>query len=139
MKTNNTLPVVLVLIGVAVVFLIAGFYASFLLQENRIMPGANTAENSLKILRSDLIPSIVAFGQIKNISGRTVTLSYDIDTLVIDLAPEAKVFISGEKEMNFSDLKVGDYINISLKVYPDDTVKGSRILRLMGSGEGAPL
>ena len=96
-------------------------------------------ENMIKILSSSkVIPSIVAFGQVGEISGRTVTLTYGTESLAIPIREDAKIYsFSGttnqktppeQKTAEFKDIKVGDKLNITLKILSNGEIEGLSVI-----------
>ena len=86
--------------------------------EGKLQPVINT-------LSSGVIQSIVASGQIQNISGRTIVLISGNDKAILNVPKSAQVFsytgkngiASGTPEaVNFSNLKIGNNITANLKL-----------------------
>ena len=142
-KDNNTL-----------VFLIAGGLAIFLLggglgmfyqfqkdtvrndQNDKILKTADT-------LSSELVPSMVAFGQVASVIGRDITIfSNDGKVLSVKINENAPIYsyIAGSKEPNIqsrvalNEIKKGNMVNITMKLMPDGSLTGQLILILAGGG-----
>lgn len=104
--------------------------------------GAENMSAAVKALSSDSVQSIVAFGQVKKITGRTIVLSYAGKTLSAVIANDAKIFSfasagqgasQGQKEVSFNSIKEGDSLNIILKLYPDGRIEGRQVIIFSGS------
>lgn len=99
------------------------------------MQKGSFGDAAVRALSSKVIPSIVAYGQVTNISGRNITLSHNGDSLTIPVATDAQVssFASGltaEQDVGFGDVKKGDYINISVKLSADGSMEGRAVIIL---------
>jgi len=88
---------------------------------------------------SKLINSIIAFGKISNVSGRTITLTSGTDTLEITMRANAQIYsfttptssggqLTGTPAQNvvaFEDIKVGDNLNVNMRMLPDGSFEGA--------------
>jgi len=140
--------VIIVLIGGAIL-LGAGYLAGVSLEKERTAPDLEKLEklekinnvlnsfNSLKV-----IPSIVAFGEVTEISGRTVTLTYGAENLPIKIKENAKIssltalvpdveggqVVPEQKTVEFKDIKIGDNLNVSLRLLPEGELEGLSVI-----------
>lgn len=98
------------------------------------------AANSLS---SKVVSSIVAYGQVKSINGRNITLSNLGDELSILIADNAQVYsfsapVAGkngvvapvQQIIKFGDIKIGDSVNVSVKLLPSGQIQGTSIIIL---------
>ncbi len=118
------------------VLLVVGVSAGILLEKMALDPKLEKANTAIKAINSKLIPYITAFGAIQSISGRELTLNYSEETLTIKIRSDAKVLTienktdgtSAQKEIQMSDLNVGDYVNVNVNISQDNILEGSRVL-----------
>jgi len=89
--------------------------------------------DTINSLSSKVFSSIIAYGQVQAIEGRNVTVSNLGDNLTISLIDSAQVYffeaIGGsaapvQKKGAFGDIKVGDKVNISVRVLPAGGLEG---------------
>lgn len=90
-------------------------------------------------LSSKVVSSMTAFGQVKNIDGRNITLSNLGDDLTISVAGNAQVFSFStpagasapvQKTIKFEDIKTGDKVNVTLKTLPTGQLEGLSVIIL---------
>ena len=90
-------------------------------------------------LASKVISSIAAYGQIKSINGRVVTLNNLGDDLSITIADNAQIlsFITTktsptpvQQTTTFDKVKVGDNVNIIMRLLSDGKLEGSSVIIL---------
>lgn len=90
------------------------------------------ASAMVKMLSSKLISPIMAFGEVKDVSSDgNITLSYNGNTIVVKTKDGAKILAvqnGPQKEVKLQDLKVGDFVNITLNITQNYTIEGSRVL-----------
>lgn len=98
------------------------------------------AENSLiKILTSKAVPSIIAHGEVTNISGKKITVSYLGDSVTVEIAENAGIYSfslladgkntnSAQQKVDFNVIKKGDNLNIALRLLPDGTLSGQSVI-----------
>jgi len=114
--------------GVLIIFIL-GCLAGIYLEKQKMVPELEKITKAAKILNainSKVIPSPIAFGEITKISGRIVTLNYAGESLDISVKDNAQIysFSQGQKQIDFSQIKVGDWLNITIEVLPDGQVQG---------------
>jgi hypothetical protein len=119
-----------------VIFLIGGISGIFLAgtvgpQKAKI----ETANN----LSSKVVSSMVAYGQVKSISGKNITLSNLGDTLAIPIAGNAQLYsfstvsstgVPVQQTIKFEEIKIGDKVNIAVKLLPDGKIQGTSVIVL---------
>lgn len=90
-------------------------------------------------LSSKVISSMVAYGQVKNIDGRNITLNNLGDDLTISISNTAQVYSFSvpegatapvQKTIKFEDIKVGDKINATIKTLPNGQLEGESVIIL---------
>ena len=93
-------------------------------------------EGVVASLSSKVIPSIMAYGQVTKIEGRTITVSYNKEDLVVPFKDSAIIYAfnppsAGSKttsptqtKVSFSEIKVGDNLSVTVKLLPDGVVSG---------------
>ena len=131
--------VVSILVGL-VIFLGVGYILGVYSQQKINGQKIESLEKTKNIFSySKLINSIIAFGKISNISGRTITLTSETDTLEITMRANAQVYsftaptstggqLTGIPSQNiaaFEDIKVGDNLNVNMRMLPDGTFEGA--------------
>ena len=144
---NKSLTITLLIIGV-IVILALGSLGGILFQTQKTAPQLEKSGKLIEVMSSRIIPSVVAVGEITNISGRTITLKPHTNeekplTLSIEITKDAElssfVFsITGEgepvigtptrEEIEFKDIKVGDNVNVSLKILSDSSFQGTSVI-----------
>ncbi len=132
MKNKDLIPI---LITGAVALLVIGGVVGALVQKQITAPQLEKASKLSDLAKSGAILSISAGGEITNILDRTVTLTQGGESLVIPIAENAEIvsYVTPEtegaplerKEINFTDLKVGNYLSVSLKILPDGGFEGT--------------
>ena len=113
-----------------------------------------TADN----LSSKVVSSIVAYGQVKNIDGRNITLSNLGDSLTISLTDNAQIYAFStsassatsvasstgksksvapvksttpvQRTAAFENIKVGDSVNVALRLGTDGQMQGTSLVIL---------
>jgi len=133
----------MLLIAIAIIFLILGGSLGIFYQQ--IKTAADLKNDSrilaIKELASSVVPSITAYGQVESIDGRDITLNFNGETMKIKIKDDAFVFIpamsanangtaSAQKTAEFKDIKVGDNVNVNLKVAEDGQIEGQMVIIL---------
>ncbi len=94
---------------------------------------------AVKSLSSKTISSLTAYGKVSKIEGKNITLSSLGDNLAVPMADSAKVYSfndnSGnnsapQKAVSFEDIKVGDSVNITMKLLQDGQMQGLMVVIL---------
>ena len=108
---------------VAVVFLVAGVIIGFFIQPAEL---SSVDKSSLSILSSPVIAQISAFGEVTGISGQTITVSANKgkqnitigDKTLVQTYIKEKIQDVVPRVINLSDIKIGQSVNILLKLLP---------------------
>ena len=133
---NKSLTITLLIIGV-IVILALGSLGGILFQTQKTAPQLEKSGKLIEVMSSRIIPSVVAVGEITNISGRTITLKPHTNeekplTLSIEITKDAElssfVFSITGEEIEFKDIKVGDNVNVSLKILSDSSFQGTSVI-----------
>jgi hypothetical protein len=79
-------------------------------------------KNLLGSLNSDVVPSIVSYGKVTEINGRNITISFNDNLIVIYVREDTPIYKmnDGQKEINFDEIKVGDELNVKIRINPDE-------------------
>ena len=103
-------------------------------EEISILKGSTAVlENTVKELSSPVITPIVAYGQVKKIDGKNITLNFNEGSLTVKIKDDAKVYYSTSngnnsaptmKEVNFNNIKVNDTLDIFLEISKDNRLEG---------------
>lgn len=142
METKNLIIVVVV----AVVAIVIGGATGMMIQQQKNAPQIAQAESlmpAIKGLSSKVIPSIIAYGQVTSIEGRNISLSYNGEALTIPVKENANVYsfiqadgakagtAPAQQKVLFSDIKKGDSVNVSVKLFQDGRLEGQSVIILM--------
>jgi len=136
-KNNNNILIILIVAGL-VIFLVGGGLG-FFYQWQKNATKINEANEFLEIkntLSSELVPSIVAFGQVISISGRDITIaSNNGKALSVNINENAPIYsyISAaapneQTRIDISEIKKGNLLNITMKLNPDGSLSGQMVL-----------
>ena len=93
---------------------------------------------TIKDLSSKIILSSVAYGQVSKIEGRDITLSYNGDSIKINITENIPIYSftndsagkSVQKKVDLKVIKIGDTLNITIKVLPDGQIQSQSVLIL---------
>ena len=135
---NQALIISGLIIG-GIALLVIGGLAGFLIQAQKVAPQLEVGPKLTELSKSKIVPSIMAIGEVTNISDRTITLTSQEESLTIPIAKDAKItsfvfsaeepsFAPQQKTINFEDIKVGNRANISLRILPDGEFEGVSIV-----------
>jgi hypothetical protein len=121
-----------------ILFASLGIWFGIFYQQQKDLIGEKNIGNTLKSLSSKNIASIIAYGQLTRTEGRDITISYLGDSMKILIEDGCKIYLIGsraggqseKKEINFEEIKVGDHLNITIKIMPDGQIIGQSILIL---------
>ncbi|MCX6719555.1 MAG: hypothetical protein NTV36_00360 [Candidatus Staskawiczbacteria bacterium] len=97
-------------------------------------------------LYSKVITSVVAYGEVKNINGKDLTLNNLGEDLVISVADSAQIYSfiatpakKGESPVQqlikFSDIKKGDKVNATVRLSSDGKLEGLSVIVLPASAK----
>ncbi len=119
-----------------------------ILYQGQKSPVKNQAEapalpDAVKVLSSNIVPSITARGKVSKIDGTNVTLVFRADSRVIPITSDARVYALTlapvsptnkskyiNKEAAFKDIKVGDNLEVAIRVLPTGQIEGFNIIIL---------
>jgi len=99
-------------------------------------------QDTIKVLNSKTTPSALAYGLITKIEGRNITISSGGDSSTIKIRDDASIIIpvtdsddpnvntTVQKNVDFSYIKVGDTVNINLKVGSEGQLEGDAVIIL---------
>lgn len=125
------------LIVVSVVLFLLGGALGVLLQGQ--MGPQKTKVAAVQSLSSKAISSVVAYGQVDSINGRDITLSNLGDSLTVSLLDNAQVYsfttqkgstAPVQQTLKFENIKVGDKVNVAVKLLPTGQMQGSSVIIL---------
>ena len=98
---------------------------------------------TVRQLSSKVVPSIAAYGIVTNISGRTVTLTAQSDSMVITVRKDAQIYsfvpsasdtaqknTSSSRKITLADVKPGDNASINIKVLPMGQIEATSVIIL---------
>ena len=128
----------IVAIAVVAVVFVGGVVFGMLLQVQKDAPQIDKADSVLKILTSRVVPSIVVYGEISEIDGNKITISFSGDSATVKMRAGAAVSSFGGKvgdtpqTTTLNDVQAGQIVSISAKVLADGTVQGESLIILPG-------
>lgn len=140
----NKITSIALLVGAGLLLLIFGVGLGVLFQDKQESSSpSNKITEAVKALSSKTVPSIVAYGQVTKIDGRDITLSYNGDniTITIDANGQVYSFVNDstgkpvQKKVEFKEVKVGDNLNITLKLLSDGQLQGQSVFILLPLGK----
>lgn len=134
-----------------IVLLVGSFFIGVFLQAQKTAPRIEEASKIIKLVNSKLILTIITNGKITNISERTITLSNEGESFAVFVKENAEissvVFSENEegkngssvgpvqKRIEFKDIKIGDYANVSLEILPEGELKAKSVIVYPGFPE----
>lgn len=136
--------IILIIVG-ALIILIIGAALGMVYQAQKgstsLFPSSDSSA-VVKTLSSKVIASIIAYGTVSDIQGKNITLSYNSDSVTIAIADTAEIYsfsqASGsntaptQTKTEFSQIKKGDSLNITLNLLSDGQLKGTSVIILPG-------
>lgn len=115
---------------VGLLLLGAGFVFGTLSEKSTIGEAVVKQKVLVDSLNSKVIP-LVALGQIKSISGNTIVLGNSISEITIIMKEGIKIATlsnpsetKAKPEINISDLKVGDSLQVTMTISPNGDILG---------------
>jgi len=137
---------ILIVVGI-VAFVLGGGLGMFLQQQqatSMLKPENNPKIKAVQLLSSKVVPSITAYGQVSNISGRNLTLTFGGDSLTVKIRDNATVFLPAstttdskgkqvtvpQKTVEFSEIKKGDNVSVNLTLSADGQMEGQMVVVL---------
>ena len=138
MQNKNLVVIIIVLIIVGLGLVTAAYFTGVSSGILKNRPEIQKAEKVVKMLSSKTITLIDSFGKVTKISDRTITLTQNGESLDINIEKDAPVYLylaSASAEImaattpkqsmsEFKNIKVGDNLNITMKVSPDGQIGG---------------
>jgi hypothetical protein len=101
------------------------------------------ATKTIEVMSSKMIQSIVASGKVSNISDRTVVITDEEESMNIYIKEDTQIssFIlvtvakggtssttSKQTKAEFSDIKIGDRVNATIKILPDNKIEAVSVI-----------
>jgi hypothetical protein len=134
----NKVTSIVLLVGAGILLLVFGVGLGVLYQNQQPLSQTEKAVEAVKFLSSKTVPSIVAYGQVTKIDGRNITLFYSGDSITINMDANSQVYLfvndsTGkpvQKKVEFGEIKVGDNLNITLKLLVDGQLQGQSVFIL---------
>lgn len=142
MANSNSRSLIIILVISGLVIFVLGGVVGVLYQNQKtggtILPsGQGQPVESTKAsgsVKSAVVTSVVLFGQVKSISGKTLVIANNGDTAQVTVSSETKIFTvdytSGapvQKNAQFANIKVGATVNIGAKVLNNDTFSAQSV------------
>ena len=144
---NKPLILILSIIGVIAV-LAVGCLGGILFQTQKATPQVEKSEKLIELMNSKMVPSVVAVGEVTAISGRNITLrahtnqdgsltipieitrDAELSSFIVTTEEDGSIILGGpsREEIKFKDIKVGDNVNVSLKISSDGTFQGASVI-----------
>ena len=140
-KKEGSILTLLIVIGVVIFFVGAGL--GILYQSGK----DQKISAEIKTLSSDIVTTVTAYGKVTAINGRDLTISYNNQTLTINIPQNVDVTafvpINGSIQgspvaKTFSDIKKGDNLNIALKIGANGELTAQTVI-IFSSGQSATL
>ena len=136
----NKVSLIVLSVVVVLVILSLGGGAGVLYQTQKDAPQIEklqALETAVKGLSSKIVPSVVAFGEVSEIEGRNITLTYNGDSVTVAIKADAQIssFVAPSSGgtakqtiVQFGEIKNGDKLSINTKVLPDGQLQGESIM-----------
>jgi hypothetical protein len=141
---DRTSLVTLIIVAV-IIFVIGGGLGIAYQAQKGVTGGAANAQAVVKTLSSKVVPSIIAYGTVSDIQGKTITLAYGTDSIKVPVTDGAQVFTFTQStdpkvaptqtKTDFSKIKKGDSLNVSLKLLPTGELQGVSVIILPAAGK----
>jgi len=129
--------IILLVIGGLFFLILGGGLGIFYQSQKDVLqsPEGNSKLKAVQVLSSKVIPSITAYGQISNIDGRNITLTFGGDSLNVKINDDAIVYLpssesSPQQIAKFEDIKKGDNVSVNLRLLPDGQIEGQMVIIL---------
>jgi hypothetical protein len=136
---------VLILVAAGLLLFVLGGSAGIIYTQKGPQETKTVTVNSLS---SGVISSIVAYGQITNISGRNITLNNSGSNLVIPIATDAQIYAFAtptgktaattapvQQVVTFGDIKIWDKANVAVRLLPTGQLEGSSVIILPSAAQ----
>ena len=142
--------IILLIIGAVFIFVLGGGLG-VLYQTQKDAPQikkSQAAELALKGLTLKVVQPITAYGQVSKVEGRNVTLTSGGESLTIRIKENASIFSSVQtdslakgakdtitKKIGLKDVRIGDNLIITMKLFPDGQLEGQTVAIIPVSGQ----
>lgn len=148
MIENNKNIIVVLLIIAGIIIFVVGAGLGIFYKTRKDSPQLEKSSATIKAVSSKLISSVLMYGQATKIDGRNITLSFGGDSAIVAVADNAQItkFVMQavpsvanpkitaqtqvQQKIALKDIKVGDTLNISIKVLPDGQLQGQTVMIL---------
>ena len=140
-NSNNSRNLIIILVVAGIVIFVLGGVAGVLFQNQKANGTAgigtpiNTPGKLADNVKSKVISSIVLYGKVESISGRTAKISNNGDTVSVVMSASAKFSLIDvskktpvQKDAKFENIKVGDNLNISAKILDNNSFAGVSVV-----------
>jgi len=137
---DRTSLITIVIVAVIVFIIGGGLGIAYQSQKGVTTGGAVSAQEVVKTLSSKVVPSIIAYGNVSDIQGKNITLSYGTESIIVAVTDNAQIFTFTQSadpkvaptqtKTDFSKIKKGDSLNISLKLLPTGELQGISVIIL---------
>lgn len=137
---NKKLIILISLIIAGVVLLGIGYLGGALVEKQKVSPQLEQLEKTaktIKMLSSKTVTSIVVFGEVTNISDRTITVTYGTESIDVPIKEDAVIFsfenltgegVNPQKKIEFGEIKKDDNLNVSIRVLPTGELEGVALI-----------
>ena len=130
--SSNKIKAIIFLIILAVIIFAAGVWLGMIYQsknDTAKIASAQKAQSAVKSLSSDLVSSMLVYGKVQLVGDNSVTITYLGKNLVIPVTSRTQImgfkkptgkFNPAAPELDaLSDIKIGDMVNVNLKLASD--------------------
>ncbi|TSC94246.1 MAG: hypothetical protein CEN87_541 [Parcubacteria group bacterium Licking1014_1] len=140
----NKITSLISLIIIALAIFVLGGGAGVLYQTQKTAPQLEQLEKATSIinfLSSEELSRITVFGKATKIEGRDITLSSGNDSVKVNVIDDSAIYSfvangAAEKSapvrkiVKFEEIKIGDNLNITVKLLPDGQLQGLSVIIL---------
>ena len=130
---TSAITIGIIILGIAI-FLAGGIVGIIYQKQNSgTITGqqTNNTATAKSELRSKVVSSISLYGKVKSISGRTIIIVNNGDSLPVLISQDATINMLSlsdgktvQEKSSFEKIKVGDNLNISVKVLENNSFSG---------------
>jgi hypothetical protein len=139
LSLKTTALIIISVISGMFVFVLGGF-AGITYQSqksgagNVLLNSSNTPNALASSLRSEIVGSILLFGQVEKISGKTIEISKSGKTIPVLMTDGTKYILMDytaktpvQKKATIDSIKVGDTLSVSVKLLEDNSFSGKTV------------
>ena len=131
----NKINLIALSIVAGLLLIASGGALGFFYKTQQVSPQLDVIKN----LSSKIIPSMVAYGQVTEIEGRNITLSYGGDNIKINVEESSSVYLSindsagkpMQEKISFKDIKKGNNLSVAVKLLPNGQLQSQSIFVLL--------